>query len=67
MKRKANPGITQQEISAALARFLQQGGMIKKLPAQNFRTSGTIGGEKYQAYESLSDLPAVTGSNERVA
>jgi len=67
MKRKAKQEITQQEVSAALARFLKQGGMIKQLPAQRFQCVGTVGGEKYQAYESLTDLPVIAEPTERVA
>ncbi|HEX9841702.1 MAG TPA: hypothetical protein VGC20_03085 [bacterium] len=67
MKRKGKQEITQQEVSAALARFLKQGGMIKQLPDQNFRPSGPVGGDKYQAYESLNDLPTLAGATEQVA
>ena len=67
MKRKGTEEITQQEVSAALARFLKQGGMIQQLPAQNFRASGLVGGDKYQAYESLNDLPTLAGTTEQVA
>ena len=67
MTRKSNPAITQVEISSALARFLKQGGVIEKLPAQNFRPIGTVGGEKYEAYESLNDLPAIAGAREQLS
>jgi len=67
MKRKSPVAVTQEEVSAALARFIGKGGVIQKLPAQNFRASGTVGGDKYQAYETLSDVPVLTGTAERVA
>lgn len=55
MKGKANRRVTQEEISAAIARFRKQGGIIAKLPEQKAR--GKLVGEKYEAYESLSNLP----------
>jgi hypothetical protein len=67
MKRKGTQEITQQDVSAALARFLKQGGIIRQLPAQRFQMVGTVGGEKYQAYESLTDLPVIAEATERVA
>ena len=67
MKRKASQAISQQDVSAALARFLNQGGIIRKLPDQNFRASGTVGGDKYQAFETLSDLPSLAGAGEHNA
>ena len=67
MKRKATQEITQHDVSAALARFLKDGGIIKKLPAQRFHVVGTVGAEKYDAYESLADLPAIAEPSERVA
>lgn len=67
MKRKGTQAITQQDVSAALARFLKQGGIIKKLPAQRFQCAGTVGGDKYQAYESLTDLPVIAEATDRVA
>jgi hypothetical protein len=67
MTRKATQAITQEEVSLALTRFLKEGGMIRKLPAQNFRVSGMVGGEKYQAFETLNDLPNLAGVTEQVA
>lgn len=67
MTRKAHPTITQNEVSSALAQFLQKGGVIKKLPAQQFHVSETVGGDKYDAYESLTDLPAMVEGGERPA
>jgi hypothetical protein len=65
MNRKGNAAITQQDISAALARFLKQGGVIEQLPAQEFHAAGTVGGEKYAAYESFTDLPRIVGAAEQ--
>jgi hypothetical protein len=59
--------ITQQDIAAALSQFLGHGGMIKRLPAQNFQPAGVVGGEKYQAFETFSDLPRLTGSSEQAS
>jgi hypothetical protein len=67
MTRKGKPTITQEEISVALARFLKHGGVIEKLPAQEFHAVGTVGGEKYEAYESLADLPTLASPSDRVA
>lgn len=67
MSHKANPSITQEEVSAALAQYLQRGGIIEKLPAQEFRANGTVGGDKYAAYESLTDLPSMVEAGERPA
>jgi hypothetical protein len=66
MHRKGTEMITQAEVSAALKRFLSHGGIIKQLPAQNFRPSGLVGGDKYQAFESLNDLPALPDTPERL-
>jgi hypothetical protein len=59
--------ITQQDISAALAQFLGHGGMIQRLPAQNFQPAGTVGGEKYQAFETFSDLTRLAGNSEQAS
>lgn len=67
MKHKGKQEVTQQEISAALAQFLKKGGMIQQLPAQNFRPAGQVGGEKYEAFETLSDLPTLAGAPEQMA
>lgn len=67
MNSKAHPTITQEEVSAALAQYLKRGGVIEKLPAQQFRINGTVGGDKYAAYESLTDLPAIVEAGERQA
>lgn len=67
MNAKGKQTVSQSEISAALSQFLEQGGMIKQLPPQNFRASGTVGGEKYQAFEGLQELSALTGAGEQSA
>ena len=67
MKRKTKQAITQDEVSAALAQFLRHGGIIKKLPDQTYQATGRVGADKYEAFETLTDLKAMTGSNEQVA
>jgi hypothetical protein len=67
MKRRETQAVTQEEVSAALARFLKQGGMIQKLPDQNFHATERVGGEKYDAYERLADLPSLTVGGEQPA
>lgn len=55
MKGKMTRQVTQEEISAAIQRFRKHGGMIAKLPDQ--KAQRKLVGEKYEAYESLSNLP----------
>lgn len=64
MSRKGKQEITQADVSSALAQFLNQGGVIKQLPAQEFRVAGTVGADKYEAYETLNDLPALADQSE---
>ena len=54
MKRKSQ--ISQQEVSAALQRFLSKGGVIMKLPDQRYNTQPMIGEEKYDVYETINEL-----------
>ncbi len=68
MKQKAKQQpVTQDQVSAALARFLNEGGMIQRLPDQQHRETGSVGAEKYDAYESLADLSRLTMSGEQSA
>lgn len=62
MKRKGK--VTQDEISAALQRFIKDGGVIHHLPDQEYSEAKTVGDDKYQAYESLSNLSALTNTND---
>lgn len=48
--------VTHDDVELAVKAFLAKGGKIQTLPKQNFTTSNYIGGEKYDAYESLSDI-----------
>ena len=57
MKKKTR--ITQQEIAAALRQFIGRGGVIHHLPDQKYQIAKMIGDEKYQVYESISDLSKI--------
>ena len=57
MKKKTR--ITQQEIAAALRRFIGRGGVINHLPDQKYQVAKMIGDEKYQVYESISGLSKI--------
>lgn len=61
---KKNKRITQQEIAAALRRFISRGGVIDHLPDQKYQVSKMIGDEKYQVYESISDLSKIANSGD---
>lgn len=52
---KANNKVTQAEVNAAIQRFVKQGGLIRKLPEQ--RSQSRQVGQKYEVYETLSNLP----------
>lgn len=58
MKRHARPGheLSHEDIQAAMDSFLKKGGKIEVLPNQKAVTLKVIGGEKWDAYESLQDL-----------
>lgn len=62
MKRRST--ITQQDISTALLRFLNSGGVISKLPDQSFNGQHTIGEEKYEVYETIADLSNMARGHE---
>lgn len=67
MSRKASMQVSHADVSAAMARFLKQGGMIKQLPAQKALLSGTVGADKYEVFETLNDLSRVSDAAERLA
>lgn len=67
MMRKSKQEISHAEVAVAMSRFLNKGGMIKQLPAQEFRAPGTVGGDKYEAFETLSDLPGIADGSEQPA
>lgn len=49
--------ISHEDVRKAIQQFKQEGGMIAELPPQEVRESQhTVGGEKYQPYESLTAL-----------
>lgn len=52
--------ITQNEVSAALQNFINKGGVIHHLPDQEYNTIPMIGEDKYQIYEAISELMAVS-------
>lgn len=52
--------ISQHDVSAAMAKFLAFGGIVKKLPDQNYRPSRIVGEEKYAIYEPLNMLQSLT-------
>ena len=52
--------ISQHDVSAAMARFLASGGIINKLPDQNYKPSRMVGEEKYAIYETLNKLQSLT-------
>lgn len=66
MSRKAGSQVSHADVSAAITRFLKGGGMIKKLPEQKAMTTGTVGADKYEAFETLSDLSKVVDGGERL-
>jgi hypothetical protein len=51
--------ISQDEVQLAIQKFLKHGGLIVKLPDQAVRQRKTIGEDKYQIYEALSNLPTI--------
>ena len=61
---KARGKITQVEVSAALQKFIKKGGMIKRLPDQEYKPATPIGEEKYQIYEPISDLSKIADNGD---
>ncbi len=56
--------ITQDEVSAAMYQFIKCGGHIQKLPDQNYCAAHPVGEDKYEVFETLSDLDSLTSSND---
>ena len=52
--------ITHPEISSALQQFINEGGIINHLPDQEYQMAQMVGEDKYDVYEHLSDLSALT-------
>ncbi|MCZ6473240.1 MAG: hypothetical protein O7A08_10850 [SAR324 cluster bacterium] len=48
--------LTHEDVHRAVAQFLKRGGVIEQLPEQKSQENPTIGGEKYQDYESLAAI-----------
>lgn len=61
---KIKPKVSQEEVSAALQQFLNKGGVIMKLPDQPHAIQPMIGEEKYEVYETIKDLSAMSQSME---
>lgn len=63
--------ISQHDVTAAMAKFLASGGIVNKLPDQNYKPSRMVGEEKYAIYEPLNMLQSLTnpehGSPDRSA
>ncbi len=55
-KRAVLQEMTHEELATEMERFLAKGGKIKLLPKQQSGNISVIGAEKWDAYESLSDL-----------
>ena len=66
MSRKATTQVSHADVAAAMTRFLKRGGIIKHLPEQKALLAGTVGAEKYEVFESLSDLPVVADAGDRL-
>lgn len=47
---------THQEVIKAVRKFLEHGGIIEQLPDQKSEQMVVIGGEKYEEFESLTDI-----------
>jgi len=58
MKNKKNlrTVLSHDDIQRAVKRFLTDGGIIVHLPEQQNQAHTMVGGEKYQNYETLSNL-----------
>ena len=48
--------VTHQDVRRALRKFLDDGGMIVQLPEQKSEQPVVVGGEKYDEYDSLTDI-----------
>ena len=55
-KNKNKKAITQEEVALAIKKFQENGGIIVKLPDQEFKSHKVVGSEKYQNFESISNL-----------
>ena len=55
-KKSTKKIVSHEQVKSAVEDFISQGGKIKTLPSQQFVRLKTIGGDKFGAYESLSDF-----------
>ncbi|MBI3991966.1 MAG: hypothetical protein HY342_01725 [Candidatus Lambdaproteobacteria bacterium] len=53
---KSKKTITQEDVAQAIKKFKANGGIIVKLPDQEFRSNKVVGSERYQNFESISTL-----------
>jgi len=49
--------VSHQEVFAAIQKFVREGGLIKKLPEQSAKRRDIIGDDKYEMYETVSNIP----------
>ena len=54
---KRNNQVSHQEVFAAIQKFVREGGLIKKLPEQSAKRRDIIGDDKYEMYETVSNIP----------
>ena len=48
--------ITQEQVAQAIKKFKKNGGIIVKLPDQEFHSNKVVGSDKYQNFESIAAL-----------
>ncbi len=63
---KSKKKISHHEVSQALQKFINDGGMINQLPAQEYKSAQTIGEDKYDIYESMSGLDKLANTSDSV-
>lgn len=63
---KSKNKISHLDVSAALQKFINDGGMINHLPDQECDTTQTIGEEKYDIYESMTGLDKLANTGDTV-
>lgn len=59
MKRASPKGkvpITHEDVQKAIKQYVSKGGQIKVLPSQKVMSVNVIGADKWDAYESLTDI-----------
>ncbi len=53
---KFNRKVSHRDVRDAVKNFLENGGIIVKLPEQKNQPTAMVGGEKYQDYEAFTSL-----------